>query len=157
MWRSLLIAALFSTCAFNTMAAPNGRTITVSIDATTSSESARQITFYLREKFRSSALFKLAEQGQSAGFYLHIVTINGDGGLSNLTMYSVALTTRDLRSAFRDPSSTLEYYMTNIVGYCGAQVTASCATRIYEGLAPDIEQYSDALNTVLRQSVEENK
>jgi hypothetical protein len=98
---------------------------TIMVDATSDDVVGQSLVYQLKDQINRSSMYKLVYSENDAGFVIHIVTIKESDG--NQTAYSAVLSMPQLSK------KGFNYYITNQVGFCGASVTESCASRILSG------------------------
>jgi hypothetical protein len=123
--------------------AATDRHITVTVEQAADTAEGSQLAFLVKERFRQSALFYLAENAPSGGFRikLNVVAIGSTGALA----YSATVT------ASGGPNSA-EYYLNNWEGWCGINRLEDCSAEIYRLSAAYAEQFSDYLARSLRET-----
>jgi len=95
---------------------------TVMVTSTADDTVGQSIVYSLRDQINRSSLYKVAYTREDSGFIIQIVTIPENDGRT--AAYSAVLTMPPL------DKKGFDYYITSVVGYCGADVTNTCASRI---------------------------
>lgn len=125
-----IAVAAFAACSL-TSPSPVQAQDTIYVNHEGDDRVGKNLAFAIRERLRGSNLVQLSQEKQGAVYTLQVVTLAmPDSDVS--TTYSVALTV--------DSGATFAYFMTNYVGYCGADRLTSCAENIYSYAGRAIER-----------------
>lgn len=146
-WLATLRAT--ALCILFLLAAGNAFSqVSIYVQATAKDSVGRQIVYELREGIRRSAAMDLADRAQDGRITIRIVTMDpDDGSPGRQTVYSAVFTVQTFHS------SPVEMYLTNYVGICGANRTASCA----QGLVAIADEQATDLKGMLRDMAEEGR
>jgi hypothetical protein len=104
----------------------------------------------LRARFGATQLFRVVDDGQPAGFHLHLSAVKGDGPTADVVSFAVVLTMTDLAAAAEDRNTPLENYLASTVGVCGKDVLEQCADNIYATFGSEIRDTSDGLAAAMQ-------
>lgn len=155
--RTPLLAALALALALPASAIAQSRTLSVEITGSGDGSASDRLVFLVKEKFRSSPTFKVTRTGEMTGYHLHLVSLEGSAPFDGGLLYSAAITQTDLGAAIGNPDTSLEHYMTSIVGYCGSRVIEVCADRIFASAGAALDQNAEAMSTVLKGALDSLK
>lgn len=98
----------------------------------------QQLAFYVRDTIRRSGTFKEANAGVEATFALNLITLDPDEDrVQNRTIYSLAIVIENREG--------LDWYVTSIVGTCGASRLRECAEDFHAELGAELETIRAAL------------
>lgn len=114
---------------------------TIMVESKSDDTVGQSIVYNLRNKIASSSIHKLVYNKDDAGFVISIVTLPESDGRS---VYSAVLSIPPF------DKKGLDYYVQNLVGYCGSGVTESCAGNILSGFDQDIARVSAVVLEALK-------
>jgi hypothetical protein len=114
------------------------------VEATTPDRLGRQIVYSLRNHIAASALHEIALSENEAGFVISIVTLDsGEDG--NQSVYSAVLTIPPV------DGQGFNWYVTNVVGICGANRVEACASYIMADFDARMAEITRVLSDTLRE------
>lgn len=112
------------------------------VEATTNDSIGQAIAYDLREKINSSSLYTITYSRDEALFVISLVTTDAETG--HTAAYSAAL----LMPPF--DGKGFDYFITERVGYCGKDVSASCAAGILSSFDGAMSQVIEEFRKVLK-------
>ena len=135
----------------SSLGASKAQAADIYVDVTAEDAAGKRLVYSLREKIAESRRHNLVAAPTEAGFILSVVTLERDKqSKGSATVYSISLKMRN----FGDPKF-YDYVITSWVGYCGIDVTESCAGNIAAEIDGEIEPIARALAEALARNREQ--
>lgn len=114
---------------------------TIMVESTSNDPVGQSIVYSLRNQIGASSIHKLVYSKDDAGFVIEVTTLKYEDGT---TVYSAAL----LMPPF--DKKGFNYFISDLVGYCGADVTDKCAKNILSGFDGDMAQIATAFRDAMQ-------
>lgn len=112
------------------------------VESTSKDSVGQSLVYRLKNRIGASSIHKLVYGREDAGFVINIVTLENNNGRQ--TSYAAVLLMPPIdRKGF-------DYYVTSQVGFCGSDVTESCAEGILASFDDDISEISGAISQALK-------
>ena len=135
---SALVLAVSACLLSSTSAAA----ATIMVQSTSDDTVGRSLVYELRNEITRSGRHSVVFTRDDAGFVINIVTLKDNEGRT--TVYAASL----LMPPF--DKEGLSYFVTSIAGFCGANVTASCAKEVLGSFDTDMSKIAQTLSEALK-------